>query len=431
MATALSTFLNGTYTGFTGSQGERGFSGSQGVIGFSGSRGFVGFTGSLGFTGSQGNIGFTGSQGPIGFTGSLGFTGSKGDLGFTGSRGVTGFTGSLGFTGSQGNQGFTGSIGFTGSKGTLGWVVKTSNYTAANMDALIANTSAGSFTITLPSSPVVGTTVVIADPGNWDVNPLTIGRNGLTIEGIADDFVLNIKDIRADIVYDGSTWQIFTSISGGVGIDTVEILSRNTSTNTHYISFVENASGLQRIYTDTALTYIPTSNQLSTAGNILPGANNPTDSGQNLGATTNRWNTVYATTFNGVATNALYADLAENYTADAAYEPGTVMSIGGTEEVTESSRPNDTTVIGVVSTNPAHLMNSALEGDTVVAIALQGRVPCKVVGKVEPGDLIVTSNIGGHGMVNNSPMPGTIIGKSLNKKTTDDPGIIEILVTKG
>lgn len=405
--TSLSDFLSGTYTGYTGSKGDLGFTGSQGIIGFSGSRGVTGFTGSLGFVGS------------------------KGDIGFTGSRGVTGFTGSLGFTGSRGNNGFTGSLGFTGSKGTLGWTVRTANYTAANMDALIANTSGGSFTITLPVSPATGTTVVIADPGTWDVNPLTVARNGSTIEGVADDFVLNIKDIRVDLVYDGTTWQIFTSISGGTGIDTVDIAARNTSTSTHYISFVENVSGLQRIYTDTALTYVPTSNQLSTLGNIVPGTNNPTDSGQNLGATTNRWNTVYATTFNGVATTALYADLAENYLADSNYEPGTLITIGGNTEVTQTTKENDRSVIGVVSTNPAYLMNSSLEGECVVAVALQGRVPCRVIGKAEPGDLIVSSSVPGVGVVNNTPLPGTIVGKSLERKDLVEPGIIEILVTKG
>jgi hypothetical protein len=420
--------------GFTGS---RGFTGSQGIIGFTGSQGIQGFTGSQGiqgFSGSRGIQGFTGSQGVIGFTGSQGiqgFTGSQGIQGFSGSQGIQGFTGSQGVIGFTGSTGFIGSRGFTGSKGLYGWETKTANYTAVNLDAIIANTSGGSFTITLPATPVLGTTVAIVDPGFWDVNPLTVARNGSTIEGVADDFSFNVKNVRVELVYDGSTWQIFTSVSGGASVDNVEIVARNTSTATHYISFVENVSGIQRIYTDTGLTFTPTSNLLSISGNILPGTNNPTDSGQNLGGTGNKWNTVYATTFSGTATNALYADLAENYLSDAYYEPGTVMTIGGTCEVTQSYKDNDTAIIGVVSTKPAYLMNSGLEGENVMPIALQGRVPCKVVGKVQAGDLIVSSNILGYGVVNNTPLPGTIIGKALVSKNENEAGIVEILVTKG
>ena len=141
-----------------------------------------------------------------------------------------------------------------------------------------------------------------------------------------------------------------------------------------------------------------------TAGNIVPGANSPTDSGQMLGLSTNRWNTVYATTFNGIATSAQYADLAENYLADAQYEPGTVLVLGGDEEVTVVGEKGSRRVVGVVTTNPAHLMNSALEGDNVVGIALQGRVPCKVLGRVQKGDLLVTAGREGYGAV----LPGLL-----------------------
>ncbi len=94
--------------------------------------------------------------------------------------------------------------------------------------------------------------------------------------------------------------------------------------------------------------------------------------------------TLAATTFSGVATSAQYADVAENYLPDASYEAGTVVSIGGGAEVTMCG-PDDY-VAGVVSTNPAYLMNSEQEGG--IPIALVGRVPVRVFGPVNKGERV-------------------------------------------
>ena len=159
--------------------------------------------------------------------------------------------------------------------------------------------------------------------------------------------------------------------------------------------------------------------------NIVP--NNTT---HNLGSGTNFWNTVYATTFSGTATNARYADLAENYLADADYEPGTVLVLGGEQEVTITNTKGDTRVAGIITTNPAHLMNSELEGEFIAGVALQGRVPCKVLGVVKKGDILVTSAIPGHAIVDNNPKIGSIIGKAVGDKLDDGKGIVEVLVGK-
>ena len=159
---------------------------------------------------------------------------------------------------------------------------------------------------------------------------------------------------------------------------------------------------------------------------VIPDTNNV----YNIGSATRRYNTVYATVFNGTATEAFYADLAENYLGDTSYEPGTVLVFGGDAEVTTTQAKGDRKVAGVVTTNPAHLMNSHLKGDNVVGLALQGRVPCKVLGKVEKGDLLVTSAIPGYAIVDNDPKVGTVIGKALENKTDTDKGIIEVVVGK-
>jgi len=153
-----------------------------------------------------------------------------------------------------------------------------------------------------------------------------------------------------------------------------------------------------------------------------------TANNRNLGNSSRKWNTVYASVFDGTATSAQYADLAENYLADADYNEGTVLVFGGDEEVTVTDSKGNTRVAGVVSTNPAHLMNSNLEGEHVTAIALQGRVPCKVLGRVAKGDMLVTSAIPGYAIVNNSPGVGQVIGKAVGEKTDEGKGTVEVVV---
>jgi len=99
---------------------------------------------------------------------------------------------------------------------------------------------------------------------------------------------------------------------------------------------------------------------------------------------------LYANVFQGVASTARFADLAEKYLADAEYAPGTVMVVGGEKEVTASSWGKR--AIGAVSTNPAYMMNSELEGGTYVA--LKGRVPVRVIGAVKKGDNLIAANDG-------------------------------------
>ena len=134
-------------------------------------------------------------------------------------------------------------------------------------------------------------------------------------------------------------------------------------------------------------------------------------------------------TLTGTATAALYSDLAERYASDAVYEAGTVVSFGGANEVTQSTEMYDTRVAGVVSTNPAHLMNAeAGTNETHPAIALSGRVPVKVMGTVRKGDLMVTSAQTGVAMAADERVTGTIIGKAIEAHTGEGIGVIEVLI---
>ena len=130
-------------------------------------------------------------------------------------------------------------------------------------------------------------------------------------------------------------------------------------------------------------------------------------------------------TFTGTATTAQYADLAEKYDADEPIEPGTVVHFAGQGKVAECDTANCRTVAGVISTDPAYLMNSALDGG--VELALTGRVPCKVTGVVNAGDLMVSAG-NGRAMANNDAGIGTVIGKAIEANEGGD-GVIEVLIT--
>lgn len=150
----------------------------------------------------------------------------------------------------------------------------------------------------------------------------------------------------------------------------------------------------------------------------------------NIGSTNYRLNTVYATTFNGVATSAQYADLAERFEADAEYEPGTVVSLGGEKEVTQVEEELCEEVFGVISTAPAHLMNAGAGTDaTHPPIAVSGRVPVKVTGRVRKGQRLVSAGQGMARAANkNEITPWNVIGRALENKTTDGVGTVEAIV---
>ena len=148
-----------------------------------------------------------------------------------------------------------------------------------------------------------------------------------------------------------------------------------------------------------------------------------TDGTGDIGQSNNRFATIY-----GTATSAKYADLAENYVSDGACGVADVVIFGGEEEITLTTEFADTRVAGVISTNPAYLMNGdCYQGQPV---ALRGRVPCKVVGKVKKGDLLVSSTTPGHAasVGKDKSFGPAVFAKSLNDKDTDGPGQIEAVI---
>ena len=171
---------------------------------------------------------------------------------------------------------------------------------------------------------------------------------------------------------------------------------------------------------------IPTNHMVNDASNTVAGSISPSvDATHDLGTATEQWNTIY-----GHTVEATFADLAERYAADAPYEPGTVLVFGGEAEVTTTTMLASTKVVGIVSTDPALKMNSAAgNSDTHPYIALKGRVPCKVIGEINRGDLLVTSDKAGYAKRSlGVPMIGTVIGKAIGNNESGE-GIIEVFVS--
>jgi len=156
--------------------------------------------------------------------------------------------------------------------------------------------------------------------------------------------------------------------------------------------------------------------------NIMPTSSNAT---ANIGSATSSWNTVFAK-----ATSAQYADLAEMYVADTAYAPGTVVEFGGDREITTTTSTHSTQVAGIISTQPAYLMNATQAGEHPLEVALVGRVPCSVIGTVRKGDRLVSSDRPGvaQALDINLYQPGCIVGKALQEYNSTEPGVIEVAV---
>ena len=205
-----------------------------------------------------------------------------------------------------------------------------------------------------------------------------------------------------------------------------------------------NIAGTLETGTQTNITSVGTLGALGVTANITGGnlitaglvsAISITKTGVNgtgnIGQSDNAFNTVHAT-----AASAQYADLAENYEADKQYEPGTILAFGGEKEVTCADTTNTQAIAGIVSTNPAHLMNSQCEGEHVIALALTGRVPCKVIGPIQKGEMVVVSQMKGIGTGGGlNPLPGSVVGKSLeyipnDEDTIENPTVhvIEVVV---
>ena len=222
----------------------------------------------------------------------------------------------------------------------------------------------------------------------------------------------------------GTSGAVTLNVGAGTGIT---VNANDIAVNMSAFSTTNLSEGTNLYFTDARVVNAISSSDITTQ-NIY--ATGPTGT-YNVGSSSVKFGTMYANTFSGTASSAQYADLAEMYLADAEYEEGTILVFGGEAEVTTSDVKASPSIAGVVSHNPAYLMNSELQGDHVTAVALKGRVPVKVVGAVSKGDVLVHSAKPGHAeaAVNNMNVNGpSCIGIAITEKTDEGAGTVEALV---
>ncbi len=271
-------------------------------------------------------------------------------------------------------------------------------------------THTGNIAINTSGAAALTTTTAVAELFNTGATTVRIGAGGTT------EFDSNTQST--------STTTGAVVIQGGLGIATGQVRiggagGRSITTTTGNVVFGGATPSTSATTGQLVVSGgVGISGNVFTTGWIIPQSN----VSQNLGSSTQWWNTFY-----GVSTQAQYADLAEKYAADSEYPPGTVVVFGGEQEITVTNTFADVRVAGVISSNPAYLMNAAATG---LPVALRGRVPVQVLGAVSKGDLLVTSAQAGfaQSVGQNNSHGVAVFAKSLTTDGSNGSKIIEAVI---
>ena len=296
---------------------------------------------------------------------------------------------------------------------------------ASDSDKL-GNVAAANYLRSNANDTTSGTLGIVTDSGmtvgaDNDLS-LTVDSSGAIISNTVADTDITFK------VNDGGSTTTLMTLDGSesrVGIGTATPTAKLEVNGTIKATSIEasttgNVTG--NLTGNVSSTGANTMNTLTMASTLTTKGIIPTtDASFDIGSSSYGYNTVYAK-----ATSAQYADLAEKYETDSDYEVGTVVIFGGEKEVTQSTIANDTRVAGVISEDPAYLMNDNSEGQ---AVALVGKVKCKVHGIIHKGDLLTTSGERpGCARKAMTPVLGSIVGKAMENKETAEESTLLISV---
>ena len=251
-----------------------------------------------------------------------------------------------------------------------------------------------------------------------------LNDTGLVV-GVDSDFTVGVSGSDVSISNATSDGDILIKVNDGGVVSTA--MTFDGATNRVSVAGAPTSSLhiATKAYVDSTVSG---SGALPTTGGTMTG-NILVSGSVDFGTSGNRISTVFATTFNGTATTAQYADLAENFVPDNNYAPGTVVALGGAEEITAVNEELSNKVFGVVSEKPAYLMNAGQENGAPVAVA--GRVPVRVLGRINKGDRLVSA---GNGVARAASKEESInafnvIGRAIQTKQTTGEGTVEAFVT--
>ena len=347
------------------------------------------------------------------------------------------------------------------SVGTLGSLSVTGNVTGGNLNSNAAVTGVtGVFSGNISASYYTGNGSLLTGidataikNGTANVRAFLNGNVTVSAAGTANVLVvtstganiagtLNTGTGNANVGNIGATAVVATNLTGtlqtaaqtnitSVGtLGSLAVTGNITSGNVSGTAGTfTNVTGTLQTAAQTNITSVGTLTALTVSGAVTVNSgaaataivNGATTGVGNIGSSTVGFNTIFAK-----ATSAQYADLAEMYEADQIIEPGTVVCFGGSKEITVCSSNASSRVAGVISTNPSYIMNSGLQGEYVVPVTLQGRVPVRVTGIIAKGDMMVAT-ADGRARAEKKPKIGTVIGKALADFDGTD-GVIEVVV---
>ena len=389
--------------------------GGDGSLSYNSSTGVINYTGP---SAAETRVHFSVTDG--GGDGSLSYNNSTGVFAFTGpsaSEVRAHFSGGTGITVSSGEISVTaGSIGATqleATSVTAGVYGDADSVAQITVDADGRITSASNVDIAIAAGDVSG----LASSATTDTtNASNIGSGTLASARLPD---LTVADFAGAAIQVASE-----SFSDS---DTILMTSAAIQDKIQSFGYTTNTGDITAVVAGDGISGGATSGSATVAVDLTDTAVFTSTNTASKAVVRDGSGDFAAGTITATATQAQYADLAEKYEADAEYEPGTVVVFGGEKEITSCKEQGSHAVVGVISTDPAYMMNSEAEGQYV---ALTGRVPCKVTGPVAKGDLLVASSEEGHAEVNNDAKPGTIIGKAIGENPEGNgPAIIEVLVS--
>lgn len=282
--------------------------------------------------------------------------------------------------------------------------------TATDSDAL-GGVAAANYLRSNANDTTSGTLGVLNDTG------LSIGVDqDLTVSVSGSDVTVKNVTTDGDIIFnvnDGGSDTVAMTVDGA----TARVLLAGDPS--------ANLGAATKQYVDNSISAGGAASPLLADGSVqIQGVLRPDGSGtRDLGTVGAPFATIH-----GESTSAQYADVAEMFAPDTQYAPGTIVALGGAEEITAANDELTEDVFGVISTRPAYLMNSALDNGQPVAVA--GRVPVRVIGMVNKGDRLVSAGNGLARSATSSEVTSfNVIGRSLDSKTTMEEGTVEAFVT--